>query len=227
MLNELRPTAGPTPSAKKPPKHLKRANETAERLPEINSRTPSKHVDDKIKPKSFVMQSTASALMQQPTTRQRSDSISELDLQSVKHARDDVGRGQPDLASSTHRKANGSGLLPEIGAGARHNNLFDPNATVDQAQMSSGGRHRLGHSVNPHEQMETQSLRSSESGFRGLAEDDQQSTSIYSRHSKNFNPFYPKAPSSGKPPAGPPGGFSSKASVAKLHQQQVEEKRKL
>jgi len=49
---------------------------------------------------------------------------------------------------------------------------------------------------------------------------------MYSRQSKNYNPFYPKAGSSGKPPAGgAPRKFNSQASVVQLHQKQVEERR--
>ena len=78
------------------------------------------------------MQNTTSALMKKPSSKQRSDSISELDLESTK-PRDEGARALPDLASSTHRKANGSGLFPEIGGGARHNNLFDPKVSGDKA----------------------------------------------------------------------------------------------
>lgn len=82
-------------------------------------------MDDKIKPKSFAMQNTATALMQKrPGSKHRSDSISELDLQSVRPSQD--GRGQGDASQSANRRSNGSGLLPELPANARRNNLFDP-----------------------------------------------------------------------------------------------------
>jgi len=94
MLSDLNPRSGAAPSTVKPPKHSKASNALAAHLPDIGNKTQTNLADEMIKPKSFNnMQNTTSALMKQPGSRQRSDSISELDLTSAKYSHDG-GRGQ-------------------------------------------------------------------------------------------------------------------------------------
>ena len=89
----------------------------------------------------------------------------------------------------------------------------------------SSNRQRLGGSVNRDaDGVEVLSMHSSasRSNFNGLADDP--GGSIYSRQSKNYNPFY--HPDNGS--QGPPASMvRSKASVADLQAKQKEERRKL
>lgn len=100
------------------------------------------------------------------------------------------------------------------------------NGTGDNFNPISSNRQRLGGSVNRRDNDGIEVLsshHSSRSNFNGLAEDA--GASIYSRQSKNYNPFY--HPDSGSQGPAPSMGMRSKLSAAELMTKQKEERKKL
>ena len=131
----------------------------ADTLPEIPNRT-STQIHDKIKPKTY-MQNTQGQMdaHQSPggpilSARKRHDTLSELDLKSVKHSVDhghpsksntkrlsEVRSKNPLGAAEAEQRNNqkAGGLFPEIGGQPRRDNLMGSSANQlgDQSAYSS------------------------------------------------------------------------------------------
>ena len=126
-----------------------------------------------------------------------SNAISDLDISSIRHASEHASTKryeQHKILPKSYGQGKTSGeFLPEIGLSARQNNLMDGQGGAGQNSYYSShtNKNRFGRSMNDRgDNMDVQSIRSSDIGLV-----DEKSASIYSRQSKNFNPFYhPEAP---------------------------------
>ena len=154
------------------------------------------------------------------SSARRKDSISELDLSSVKHTDAGDARRTGKRSSIPKTKFTGAGntsnnLFPDIvnQQPAKRNNLM-----MDQTLKSNLSSHenKFG-GQKARDNFDVQSIRSSEAGAFD------QNQSIYSRESKNYNPFYhPKGGVTGMS-----GLQRSELSIADLQKKGREERRKL